>query len=108
MIGCRHHSSSMRQDSPSPSTVLGTPHVSPTRRETLTRRPSASCSTRAGRGALSTRSKFFSFRIPHSALWFIVDQRVAAFGDARPWLDGDDVVQHRALEPELDLVDGGA
>src|SRR5438094_407497 len=51
---------------------------------------------------------YSAFRTPHSALGFIVDQRVAAFGDARPWLDGDDVVQHRALEPELDLVDGGA
>src|SRR6266566_1315684 len=37
---------------------------------------------------------YSAFRTPHSALGFIVDQRVAAFGDARPWLDGDDVVQH--------------
>src|SRR5256712_5388994 len=47
-----------------------------------------------------------AFRTPHSALGFIVDQRVAAFRKTGPWLDLDDVMQHGAFEPERDLLDG--
>src|SRR5207249_6993129 len=103
-IGRRHHSSSMRQVSPMDSIRFPFPVFGFTNAGTP--RSSSSTSTRCG--TFSARSLSGLFRIPHSALGFIVDQRVAAFGDARPWLDGDDVVQHRALKPELDLLDGGA
>src|SRR5438876_275252 len=97
---CIHHSAVIRSsNSTTPLPVSGFTNAG-------TPRSSSSTSTRCG--TFSARSLSGLFRIPHSALGFIVDQRVAAFGDARPWLDGDDVVQHRALEPELDLVDGGA
>src|SRR3989442_3314398 len=49
-----------------------------------------------------------AIRNPKSAIAsrFIVDQRVAAFRKAGPWLDLDDMKQHGALEPKRDLLDG--
>src|SRR5437867_6245856 len=70
--------------------------------------PFALSSTCTRCGTLSARSLSLPFRTPHSALGFIVDQCVAAFGESGPRLHLDDVVQERALEPELDLLDGGA
>src|SRR2546423_9938452 len=46
--------------------------------------------------------------IPHSALGFKVDQRIPSLREPRPGLHLDDVVEQRALEPELDLLQGGA
>src|SRR5438445_13470007 len=92
----------MRQDSP----VLSTRFPFPTSRFTTTGIPSASSSTSTRCCTLSARSLSVLFRTPHSALGFIVDQRVAPFRKARPRLHLDDVIQVRALEPELDLLDG--
>src|SRR2546428_13635328 len=87
----------MRQISPTDSTA---------RRSTITGSPAAPSSTSTRRGVLIVRSR--SLFIPQSAIEsrFIVDQRVAAFRKAGPWLDLDDVIQHGALEPERDLLDG--
>src|SRR2546428_8659561 len=104
----------MRQISPSasthfpfPATVRESFRVS---RFTFTGIPSASSSTSTRCGTLRARSLSALFRVPRSdfriLLRFIVDQRVAAFRKAGPWLDLDDVMQHGALEPERDLLDG--
>src|SRR5205807_895657 len=38
----------------------------------------------------------------------IIDQRIPPLREPRPWLHLDDVVEQRALESELDLLQGGA
>src|SRR5437016_3783139 len=64
---------------------------------------------------LVDRSESIGFHIPQSAIRnpqcfsrFIVDQRIPPLREPRPRLYLDDVVEQRALEPELDLLSGGA
>src|SRR6059058_2254022 len=52
--------------------------------------------------------RYSAFRTPHSALGFKVDQRIPPLREPRPRLHLDDVVEQRALEPELDLLSGAA
>src|SRR5713101_4742962 len=66
----------------------------------------SSSSTCTRWGALRARSLSAPFRTPHSALGFIVDQRVAPLGEAGPWLHLDDVIQHRPSDAECDLPGG--
>src|SRR5216683_2882285 len=92
----------MRQFSPKDSTRFSFP-VS--RFTTLGLRCSSS-STCTRWGALTARSLSAPFRTPHSALGFIVDQRVAPLGESGPWLHLDDVIQHRPSDAECDLPGG--
>src|SRR6266516_8079454 len=99
----------MRQTSPTASTARRISH--PASRIPIGS-PLASSSTSTRCGTLSARSLSALFRVPRSDFRvcsrLIVDQCVAAFGESGPRLHLDDVVQERALEPELDLLDGGA
>src|SRR2546422_3631033 len=101
LIGTRHHSSSMRQTSRIASTRF--PFSGFFRVRTTVGRPSASSSTCTRCGMLRARSLSVPFRIRSR---FIIDQCVTALGNARPWLNLDDVIQHRASQPEPDLPDG--
>src|SRR5882724_1157947 len=106
-IGVRHHSSSMRQTSPTASTDR---HVSYPESRIPIGCLFASSSTSTRCGALSARSLSVLFRVPPSEFRvrsrFIVDQRVPPLGEARPWLHLDDVIQHRSSDPERDLPRG--
>src|SRR5881409_2111863 len=88
----------MRQFSPKDSTRFSFP-VS--RFTTLGLRCSSS-STCTRWGALRARS------LSVSELCLILDQRIPSFGEPRPRLHLDDVIEKRALEPELDLLSSGA
>src|SRR5882762_3062782 len=92
----------MRQFSPKDSTRFSFPA---SRFTTLGLRCSSS-STCTRWGALRARSLSAPFRIPHSALGFKVDQRVAPLGEAGPWLHLDDVIQHGPSDAERDLPGG--
>src|SRR5256886_3482171 len=74
--------------------------------------PFALSSTCTRRGTLRARSLSGPFRIPNSAFRivsrFIIDQRIPPLREPRPGLHLDDVKEQRALEPELDLLQGGA
>src|SRR5436309_15913004 len=72
--------------------------------------PSESSSTSTRYGTLRARSLSDLFSVPRSDFRicsrFKVDQRVASFGEARPRLHLDHVIQVRAIEPELDFLGG--
>src|SRR2546430_12047385 len=74
--------------------------------------PLALSSTCTRCGTLRARSLSGPFRIPNSAFRivsrFIIDQRIPPLREPRPGLHLDDVKEQRALEPELDLLQGGA
>src|SRR5712691_6064282 len=103
----RHHSSSMRHTSPTASTDR---RVSYPESCIPIGCPFASSSTSTRCGALSARSLSVLFSVPPSAFHvcsrFIVYQRVAPLGEARPGLHLDDVIQHRPSDPERDLPRG--
>src|SRR2546430_7819291 len=108
-IGCRHHSSSMRQTSPTASTGRRISHPAS---RILIGCPFASSSTATRWGAFRDRSLSALLRVPPSAFRvcsrFIVDQRIPPLRKPRPRLHLDDVIEQRALEPELDLLSGAA
>src|SRR4029077_9633713 len=99
----------MRQTSPTASTTRRISH--PASRIPLGC-PFASSSTATRSGAFRDRSLSVLFRVPPSAFRvgsrFIIDQRIPPLGETGPGLHFDDVVEQRALEPELDLLGGGA
>src|SRR5256885_1416962 len=102
-IGTLHHSSSIRQISPTSSTT----RISHPASRIPTGSPLASSSTSTRCGSLIALSRsVFTFRTPHSALGFKVDQRVPPLGEAGPGLHLDDVIQHRPSDPERDLPGG--
>src|SRR2546425_4485398 len=105
-IGVRHHSSSIRHISPIDSIRLPLPAS----RFTTTGTPRSSRVTSTRCCTLRARSLSALFRVPRSDFRvcsrFKVDQRVASFGEARPRLHLDHVIQVRALEPELDFLGG--
>src|SRR2546422_10109726 len=112
-MGSLHHSSSIRHVSRTASigtmsctSPLRTPH-SALRISILAGDPPASSSTTAGWGTFTARSLSVPFRIPQSALGFIVDQRVPPLGGSGPGLHLDDVIQHRPSDPERDPSGGG-
>src|SRR3989441_2344511 len=98
-IGVRHHSSSIRHISPIDSIRLPLPAS----RFTTTGTPRSSRVTSTRCCTLRARSLSALFRVPRSDFRvcsrFKVDQRVASFGEARPRLHLDHVIQVRALEP---------
>src|SRR3989441_3481074 len=106
MISVRHHSSSIRHISPIDSIRLPLPAS----RFTTTGTPRSSRVTSTRCCTLRARSLSALFRVPRSDFRvcsrFKVDQRVASFGEARPRLHLDHVIQVRALEPELDFLGG--
>src|SRR5439155_1179241 len=98
---------SMRQTSPTASTGRRISH--PASRIPIGC-PFASSSTATRWGAFRDRSLSVLLRVPPSAFRvcsrFIVDQRIPPLREPRPRLHLDDVVEQRALEPELDLLGG--
>src|SRR5205823_3764120 len=104
-IGTLHHSSSIRQISPMSSTARILYPAS--RIPTGSPFSSSSTSTRCGSLIPISRS-VFTIRNPQGFSRFIVDQRIPPLREPRPGLHLDHVVEQRPLEPELDLLGGGA